>query len=105
MTSRKPSLAETHPELAAQAVGWDPISVRAGNGKKVRWRCSLGHEFLAVIANRASLDSGCPFCSGRKVLKGFNDLVTKFPSIADEADGWIHLNSRMAVVKKLIGVA
>jgi hypothetical protein len=82
------SLAETHPELAAQADGWDPSLIRAGNGKKVRWRCSLGHEFFAVIANRAVLGSGCPFCSGRKVLTGFNDLATKYPSLAAEADGW-----------------
>ena len=85
---KKPSLAETHPELAAQAVGWDPNLVRAGNGKKVKWRCSLGHEFHAIIANRAGLESGCPFCSGRKVLAGFNDVATKFPTLAGEADGW-----------------
>jgi len=84
----KLSLAETHPDLAAQALGWDAHSVRAGNGKKVKWRCSLGHEFLAVIANRASLKSGCPFCSGRRVLAGFNDVATKFPALAAEADGW-----------------
>lgn len=27
-------------------------------------------------------------CSGRTVLVGFNDLETKFPRIAAEADGW-----------------
>ncbi len=85
---KKLSLAETHPDLAAQAVGWDPTSVRAGNGRKVQWRCQLGHEFFAVIANRASLKSGCPYCSGHSVLAGFNDVATKYPLLAHEADGW-----------------
>jgi len=31
----KSSLAETHPELAAQADGWDPTTVTAGSGKRV----------------------------------------------------------------------
>ena len=35
MTSRKPSLAETHPEIAAQADGWDPTTLTFGSGKKV----------------------------------------------------------------------
>ena len=26
--------------------------------------------------------NGCPYCSGRKVLKGYNDLKTKFPEVA-----------------------
>jgi hypothetical protein len=32
--------------------------------------------------------SDCPFCTGRKVLKGFNDLRTTFPLLSNEADGW-----------------
>ena len=31
---------------------------------------------------------GCPVCAGKKVLIGFNDLASKFPSIAAEANGW-----------------
>ena len=31
-------LATLHPELAAEADGWDPSEVRAGSGKKLRWK-------------------------------------------------------------------
>ena len=31
---------------------------------------------------------GCPICSGRTVLIGFNDLLTTNPELAAQADGW-----------------
>lgn len=86
MTS-KPPLSVTHPELAAQAVGWDPSDFVAGSNKKLTWRCELGHEWQSIVANR-SKGSGCPFCAGQKVLPGFNDLATRYSDIAAQADGW-----------------
>jgi hypothetical protein len=83
----KSPLSVTHPQLAAEAVGWNPSEYLAGSSKKVLWRCSLGHEWDSIIANRTK-GSGCPVCAGQKVLSGFNDLVTKFPEVANEADGW-----------------
>ena len=32
--------------------------------------------------------TGCPYCAGQKVLGGFNNLLTLFPELAKEADGW-----------------
>jgi hypothetical protein len=83
----KPPLSVTHPELSAEANGWDPSSFLAGSSKKLSWRCSLGHEWDSIIANRTK-GSGCPFCAGQKVLAGFNDLATKYPELAKQADGW-----------------
>jgi len=78
-------LATTHPEIAAEADGWDPQTVKAGSsGKKYSWKCKLGHIFLADVASRAITGGGCPFCSGHKVLRGFNDLETTHPDIAKE---------------------
>ena len=31
---------------------------------------------------KGKADPGCPYCSGRKVLAGFNDLATTHPDIA-----------------------
>ena len=91
MTSSKPkpgkSLAETHPELAAQADGWDSATVTFGSGKKMAWRCALDHRWTARVASRTN-GGGCPICSGHTVQVGFNDLKTRFPEIAAEADGW-----------------
>jgi hypothetical protein len=81
-------LAETHPELAAQAVGWDPTTVKAGSHKKLAWKCKLGHRWDAVIASRALNERGCPICANQKMYVGLNDLLTKHPALAAQADGW-----------------
>jgi hypothetical protein len=84
---KKSSLAETHPELASQAVGWDPENYSRGSDKKVSWSCERGHNWMATISSRVS-GNGCPVCSGHKILAGFNDLATTHPKLAEEADGW-----------------
>ena len=81
-------LATTNPELAAQAEGWDPATITFGSSKKRDWKCSKGHIWLASVNKRSSKNSGCPYCSGQRVLIGFNDLGTTHPEIALEADGW-----------------
>ena len=80
-------LATTNPELAAQADGWEPHTLSRGSRKKVGWNCDLGHKWNASINHRSS-GRGCPFCSGKALLVGFNDLVTSDPVLAAEADGW-----------------
>jgi very-short-patch-repair endonuclease len=52
----------------------------------VWWKCHKGHEWQSTIYNR-NLASNCPYCSGKKVLVGYNDLKTINPSLADE---WNH---------------
>lgn len=83
-------LETTHPELSKEAHGWDPKSVTYGSEVKQEWKCKLGHIFKASPNSRTSEDkqSGCPYCSSKSLLVGFNDLKTKFPEIAREADGW-----------------
>lgn len=55
----------------------------ARSKKTAWWICEKGHEWEAIIANRAR-GSKCPICTNRKVLKGFNDLQTLFPAVAME---------------------
>lgn len=59
-----------------------PEQVVAGSNRIVWWRCSLGHEWRAAIIYRAIGTSQCPYCTGNKVLAGFNDLATVDPEIA-----------------------
>lgn len=80
-------LASRFPEIAAE---WSernlpltPDQVTAFKNIKVWWKCHLGHEWNTLISTRAG-GSQCPYCSGIKLLKGFNDLQTKFPSLAIE---------------------
>lgn len=81
-------LATTNPALAKQ---WHPsrngdltpFNIVAGSNKKVWWVCDLGHEWETPSANRLK-GSGCPVCSGQKVLAGFNDLASKHPQLVLE---------------------
>lgn len=82
------SLKEKFPDLAKEADGWDPEKVSFGSDKKLPWKCSKGHKWLASVSNRSGNLSGCPFCSGRLPIIGETDLLTVFPEIASEADGW-----------------
>jgi hypothetical protein len=76
------------PEIAAEAYEWNPETVTAGSNQKKDWKCNQGHIYSSTIINRTSRGCGCPFCSGRQRLVGFNDLKTRFPDIAAEAYGW-----------------
>ena len=62
----------------------DPSSIAVGSEKKVWWKCSQGHEWKAQINSRTRLNTGCPYCSGRRLIVGTNDLKTRFPEVAKE---------------------
>lgn len=75
------------PELAQQ---WHqekngkllPSQVCVTSNKRVWWRCSLGHTWQSAISSRTAAGTACPYCAGRKVLPGFNDLRTVQPLVA-----------------------
>lgn len=60
-----------------------PSQVTAYSNKKVWWRCHEGHEWHTLISTR-SYGSQCPYCSGIRLLKGFNDLATLYPGLSEE---------------------
>ncbi len=80
-------LASRFPDLAKQ---WHsekngpltPQGISPYSNRKVWWRCQRGHAYQAAVGARAMNGSGCPYCTGKKVLAGFNDLVTLEPRIA-----------------------
>lgn len=88
-------LATLFPDIAAQ---WDterngslrPDQITSFSNRKVWWRCTLGHEWQAIVAARAVENSGCPYCAGRRVLAGFNDLATLHPKIAAQWDSTLN---------------
>jgi hypothetical protein len=81
-------LATTHPNLAAQADGWDPREVTAGSRKQLSWICLNGHSWSARVDSRSGNTRGCPICSGHKTLIGYNDLQTTHPQLANQATDW-----------------
>ena len=89
-------LKSTHPEIAANAMGWDPRLVVAGSNKKMNWKCSKGHTYSAAV-NSVVRGASCLVCCNQVIQPGVNDLATTHPLIAVQADGWdptlIHIGS------------
>ena len=89
-TEKEHSLLSSNQEIANE---WHyekngnlkPKNLTANSNKKVWWKCSEGHEWQATISDR-NRGRGCPICAGKKVLKGFNDLLSKNPELAKEWD-------------------
>lgn len=87
--AKENDLATKYPQLLSQ---WHPVknhmltpdAVTPGSSRKVWWRCEKGHEWQATIVSRTSGGTGCPVCSGKKVLPGENDLASEFPKIAEQ---------------------
>lgn len=63
-----------------------PSKVLSGSHRKVWWICTKGHEWKAEIKSRTE-GQNCPYCGNKKVLSGFNDLVTTNPELVEE---WNH---------------
>lgn len=93
-------LATTHPDLVkewnyAKNNGLTPQNVTAGSKKNVWWILPYDDPFTGkhfdfewemCISKRTYRDHGCPYLSGKKILKGFNDLFATKPQLADEWD-------------------
>jgi len=76
-----------YPELIKEADGWDVSKVTSRSAKKMPWICPKGHRYDMSLHHRGG-GEGCPYCSGNKILIGFNDLATTHPKLSLEADGW-----------------
>ena len=82
-------LASQEPEVAKE---WHPTKnapltaemVTVGSSKKVWWVCGKGHEWQQVVSDRVHNGHGCPYCAGKKVWLGFNDLASQKPEIAKQ---------------------
>ena len=80
------NLATEYPELLKE---WDyekngnllPSMVTPKSHHVVWWRCEKGHSWKTRVSNRTSKKEGCPFCSNKKVLAGYNDIVTTHPEL------------------------
>jgi hypothetical protein len=91
LSIKENSLASKYPEIASE---WNydkngillPDMFSYGAQDKVWWMCSLGHEYQATIGSRTNMKSGCPYCAGKALLSGFNDLATLNPGLAKEWD-------------------
>ena len=78
--ARPDLLKEWHP---TQNQAHDLQFITKGMNLKVWWRCQEGHEWIASVNQRVR-GTGCPYCKGRLIWVGFNDLATTHPHLAKE---------------------
>lgn len=71
--------AEWHPEKNSALT---PRDITAYSNRRVWWSCPMGHEYQAIVSTRVTRGTDCPYCAGRRVLPGFNDLAALEPKIA-----------------------
>ena len=59
-----------------------------GSHTEFWWICSKGHSYKASMncRTRKKEPTGCPYCAGKKVLKGYNDLATTDMELLKEWD-------------------
>ena len=82
------SLREKCPDVAAL---WSPNNATSsdeilpGARTMMRWVCADCHgEYEARVAEMVSGEAVCPYCSGKRVLPGFNSFATKHPNLMEE---------------------
>lgn len=57
------------------------------SNEKVWWNCDNGHSFETMIMNVTRREQfQCPICENRLVEKGYNDLASQYPDLAQEFD-------------------
>ena len=58
-----------------------PSSVTVTSDELIWWKCPKGHSYQTRIKYRHFNNVSCPYCSDRKVLRGYNDLNTTRPDL------------------------
>ena len=76
-----------YPKNYEKNKNFNPDEVGYSSTTKIWWNCNNGHSYFASIGSRTrGKGTGCPICANQKILKGYNDLKTKFPEIAKDWD-------------------
>ena len=89
------SVSEKNPQLVLE---WDdtnelsPEKVSYGSNKMIIWKGKCGHRWEASPKSRSG-GEGCPYCAGKRVLIGFNDVKSLYPDLAAE---WSSRNAMAA---------
>jgi len=71
-------------KVALEAHNWTPSDYFYFETDVREWICKLGHTWDATVSSRTKWRTGCPYCTNRKVLVGFNDLATTHPHLVEE---------------------
>lgn len=83
-------------EVHAQTLGHTILTAEkrpsATRDRQDTWlvlQCSSGHQpWDVIVGNYLHKAIGCPTCANQRCEPGINDLATKFPDMAAQANGW-----------------
>lgn len=64
----------------------NPLMIKSGSNHSFWWKDKLGHEFKCTPNIMKDGKEHCPYCSNKTLLKGFNDIATKYPELMVEWD-------------------
>lgn len=66
-------------EMKSSQVYW-------GSNFRAKWVCKEGHTWEAKVNHRSGAihSNGCPYCTSKKVMPGFNDFATAKPELVNE---------------------
>lgn len=90
IVKKRGSFGDNYPHLLLE---WDtsknpqinPYKIAAHSRQMVWWICPEGHEYQATIdARTGTNETGCPYCSNRKILLGYNDFATTHAQFLSE---------------------
>lgn len=95
-------LLTTHPVLAEEWADEKSVdTVSAGSKYEAKWLCALGHVYTMKVVLRVK-GQGCAYCAGKRVLVGYNDLMTHHPELVDEWDDEREMSSFTRVSTKVV---
>ena len=81
LQTQNPTLSkEWHPN---KNLPLSPSDVLCTSTYRAWWVCENGHEWENSVRERTR-GRGCPYCSNKKVLRGYNDLATTNPTLCLE---------------------
>ncbi|MBQ6493175.1 MAG: zinc-ribbon domain-containing protein [Erysipelotrichaceae bacterium] len=93
LVKKNGSLASLYPELLEEwdfeknsKIGLDPYSITPGSGKKANWICKKCEYSWSTTINHRIHGRGCPYCAGKAVVTGKNDLAILKPDLMKEWD-------------------
>lgn len=81
-------LGTENPELSLELLDQTlSTKLMVSSGQTVFWVCTkYSNHIYDTSPARRSLGEGCPYCSGNRVLQGFNDLWSTEPGVASELE-------------------
>ena len=99
---KEKSISVLNPHLLSE---WDyeknqplsPNMISLNSNEEVYWKCNNNHSFLMSIDKRTN-GRNCPYCSNRKLLKGYNDFETwcKQNNRIDLLLDWDYANNQLS---------